>query len=366
MTTPNIGTVRCADQPHDYERFGIKPNAIENHEDGMREDAAGAGAFEWWYFEVGLQDGTAIVVAFLTKPIDDETGELQPIVSIKIRLPGGSTTIGGDFAIAKESFLTSRDLCYVQAGDSSCRYQGNGRYRVDLRQGDIEGTIVIQGKAPPARIGTGHLLFEHGGSSQYLGWLVPVPLGIAQVNCKVGGKDVLGAGAAYHDHNWGDRPMAGPIHHWYWGRAVVDNFVVIAANMTMQPSYGSVDHVNLILIKDGQFIAQGDTNVTFAAGSVIQDPQTNVPVADVTSYTFVEGATQYAATFTRRATVLTKNMGGAAYHRFAGEFTLEVSGGPAPGTHRTDKTTWELMWFGSDPALGLKLYTSTLSDPTGA
>ena len=38
-------------------------------------------------------------------------------------------------------------------------------------------------------------------------------------------------GHGYHDHNWGETPMNNIIHHWYWGRAQVGQYLIITSTL---------------------------------------------------------------------------------------------------------------------------------------
>jgi hypothetical protein len=365
----SIGTVRRADRIGDYQRFGVVQATIEGREDGMRESHR-PGSFEWWYFDVHLDNEAWIVVSFMTKPLDEPMGELQPVVTAKIKMKdehGQDLTLGGECSFANVSFVANPNKCDVTIGPNTCVDRGQGKYVVEFRRGDIDARIELDALVPPARIGTGHLLFEKDDADYYLGWLVAVPHGRASAKYVVNGKPGGGVGTGYHDHNWGNSPMNGQIHHWYWGRAVVGDFVVIAANVTAQGSYGGVDHTDLVLLEGGKFLALGNLGVSFQASAPVNDPTTGKPVSDLTSYTFLDAAGgKYIATFKRLTTVLTKIVGGAAYHRFGGFFTLQVIRDGTTTTLGPQKTTWELMWFGDQPHVSaFDLYARVLTEPKG-
>lgn len=361
----NPGSVRRADQPEDYLRFGVAKDAIEAWEDGKREDQR-PGTFEWWYYEVRMAD-MAIVVSFLTKPLTEPQGDLKPLVSVKVRALNGDSW-GGELGFPKSAFDAGTAACSVRMGRNACHDLGGGKYRVEFDIGDVAGTLMIDRGAhvPAARIGTGHLLFDRDGSEQYFGWLVPIPYGVAQVDMRLGDTRVQGPGSAYHDHNWGNGPMPAGIHHWYWGRAEINGYVLIAANTTAQAAYGGADHTDLILIDPaGSFIARGNQGTSFTATDPSVDPVTKKPVAKLTTYTFVDGGTTYTARFAWGGTIVAQPLGGAAYHRFVGAISLEISQGGNTSPLGLVKGIWELMWFGDAPsASGLDLYTRMLSEPT--
>jgi hypothetical protein len=373
MATANIGTVRRADEDADYVRFKVERGNIASSEDGMREDAALPGTFEWWYFEA-VSAEAAVVFMIHTKKPHLQDGSLDPMVSLKVRFLDGSGEKGAVATPPKGQFDAKADGCEVKAGASSCRFDAAaGVYRVEFHEVAMDGTPMdgwfeLRPVVPPARIGTGHLLFERNGAEQYFGWLVPVPFGMGTIDCKIGDRVLKGDCKGYHDHDWGDQPMGVPIHHWYWGRSGVkagnDSYILIAANMVAKAEYGSVSHVDIVLIKNGRYLACGSRGASFEQSAPQPDPDLHVPVADVTRYKFVDGPTTYVATFSRMQTVHKAPLGAAAYLRFGGTFSLEISDGVNSNVYSTPAATWELMWVGDTPEpKALELYTRMLAIP---
>lgn len=58
--------VRLMDKDEDYKKMGTKKGTIEVWEDGKRDDDR-AGVYEWWYFDMILEDGSKTVIHFNTK-----------------------------------------------------------------------------------------------------------------------------------------------------------------------------------------------------------------------------------------------------------------------------------------------------------
>ena len=44
-----------------YEKLGIDPPRVEPWEDGCRTDGS-PGTYEWWYFDLNLDDGSTLVI----------------------------------------------------------------------------------------------------------------------------------------------------------------------------------------------------------------------------------------------------------------------------------------------------------------
>ena len=57
-----------AGSPEEFARLGLSPSRIEAWEDGARTDG-GRGTYEWWYFDFSLDDGSTLVIVFLTKDL---------------------------------------------------------------------------------------------------------------------------------------------------------------------------------------------------------------------------------------------------------------------------------------------------------
>ena len=68
-------------------RMGIT-DKIELSEDGLRTDPV-RGFFEWWYFDAHMDDGSTVVIVYLTKSLMDYNGPMEPGVLITITRPDG-------------------------------------------------------------------------------------------------------------------------------------------------------------------------------------------------------------------------------------------------------------------------------------
>ncbi len=221
-------------------------------------------------------------------------------------------------------------------------------------------TLDLQGGLPPLRLGTGQLLFERAGTAtRQFGWLAAVPRGSAAVTYRVDDQVATSIGTGYHDHNWGDACLSTLVHDWYWGRANLGGYTVIATHVVAQAGYGGGAHTDLVIAKDGRVVAQGNAAVAFEADGVQSDPVTGKPVADRLRYTLLDGGVRWLVTFRRQATLLHRFLDdapaapdadpehGGAYHRFVGTCEIEIA--DATGTQQVPAapTLWEMMWFGA-------------------
>lgn len=80
-------------------------------------------------------------------------------------------------------------------------------------------------------------IFKNQGE-RYFAWLPSVPQGEVSGTITVAGKSEIVTGTGYHDHTWGDTSMAKLIHDWYWGRAKIGTYTVIASYITATDAYG--------------------------------------------------------------------------------------------------------------------------------
>lgn len=373
MQTMPAGTIRRCDRPQDYKRFGVDPHRIARFEDGRRS-GDGPGCFEWWYVDATLANGAYVAALFFTKPFVHPGSAIAPLISLSIKRPGlpAETRL---LPFDAATFVASADTCDV--GIDGNTFRGDlSRYSIHANVDNLELNLVLKRDVDPLRIGTGHLMFETPASAHFFGWIAAVPKGQVEVSYRVGDEWAETTGVGYHDHNWGDADMPSLIHDWYWARASIGGYTVIAVQLTAQPTYGSATHTDVVLIDpDGRYIAKGSANAGFDGADVAPDGVAGVPVANRLVFSVTDGATQYLASFVHTDTILRTALDGAftpqdpeasgAYLRFTGACTLErVDGQGRTPLGAPAGTTWELMWFGCrpDPQL-FDLYANALTEP---
>ncbi|HTI00590.1 MAG TPA: hypothetical protein VL752_06540 [Acidisoma sp.] len=350
---------RLAGRPTDYARLGIDPVSIVQSEDGQRIGSE-KGCYEWWYFDAHLDNGATVVVVFYTKPNVSPNRPLAPRVTINMTLPDGRTF--EKFLDTKpESFRASKSSCDVRIDEN--RFVGDlHRYHITATIEEISIDIDLTGEVRAWRPKSGHLYFGTESRERLFAWLPSVPHGTADVRYKIGNEEYRASGSGYHDHNWGDVPMQTLMHNWYWARASVGPYTVIASYITATAAYDYETQIVYMLAKDGQIIADDETKVTFDTERVETDSKTGKPVADVTRYTYRAADTRYVVSFERRKTILQAILTDrapllkriiarligfdGAYHRFTGKVTIEKFDGDARVEIFEDHAIWELMYFG--------------------
>lgn len=359
--SPNKNSrLRLADRPVDYERLGIDPVHVVQFEDGQRVGTE-RGRYEWWYFDAHLNDGATVVVVFYTKPNVSPNGPLAPRITINLTLPDGRR-FDKIYDTTADQFSASKENCDVRIGTS--RFFGDlHHYRITAAIDEISVEIELAGDVRAWRPKSGHIYFGTEEQEKLFAWLPSVPQGVAQVRCKIGREEYRASGSGYHDHNWGDAPMQTLMHNWYWARAKVGPYTVIASYITATRAYGYGTQIVYMLAKDDNIIADNEARVSFEAERTATDSRTGKPVADITRYTYRDADARYVVTFERQKTILqavftermpfikrliAKTIGfDGAYHRFTGKVIIEKFVREVRVEVFDNQAIWELMYFGN-------------------
>ncbi len=215
--------------------LGIDPTVVAVSEDGFRSVDELEHSFEWWYFDMQLDDGSTMVATFNTKPNTAPEGPLDPSVLVIYHGADG-TRIRTEKHHGAGEFSAERSRCDVRIGANTV--EGDlEHYQLHLEEGDLVADIGIDRGAPSWRPGAGMTYFD-SAHRQHLGWVVPVPYGTVKGTVSVGGQVREVTGSAYHDHNWGNRVMDAGLDHWYWGRAHIADYTVVYVRMTTKGLFG--------------------------------------------------------------------------------------------------------------------------------
>ncbi|MFT3713493.1 MAG: lipocalin-like domain-containing protein [Archangium sp.] len=350
----------------DHKRFNLMPGRIEPWEDGLRTDPTVSGNWEWWYLDGHLDDGSTLVVVFFTKPIDGADGPLRPMVRVDLNRPDG-TKVTRLVEVDPSTFSSAKDTCNVRAGAN--RFEGDlHTYRIHLALPELSGDITLTGEVAPWRPGAGVITFG-AKDEKYFAWLPSVPHGTLEGSLTIGGAAPLNLkGSGYHDHNWGNASLAGLVHDWYWGRARVGEYSIIAAYITSEAQYGT-NHFPLMLVAKGDQVLVGDSaNVTFTSDDFSRDETTQKPLASKLLWEFKDptNGKRVRVSFHRQKTLMhfalaeqlpaftrfLASLAGfdGAYHRFTGEVGIEVlEGDTRVDEQHHDAAVWELMYLGKAP-----------------
>jgi hypothetical protein len=359
---PAVPAARTAGSVEEFQRLGLWPQAVQEWEDGART-SGGRGTYEWWYFDFSLADGSTLVIVFLTKDFTRSRGPLAPVVTFTLDRPG-MPTVARSVSGRPSGFSAATDRCDVRVGP--CTARGDLHvYDVHFEDDAVSADLRLRGTVPSWRPGTGHAFFGRG-DSRFFAWLPSVPQGTVEGTITVGGVSTQVSGVGYHDHNWGNAPITDLVHHWYWGRARVGAYTVIASHITATAAYDGVSLPVFMLARDSTVVADDASKVRFLAEQAHRDDATGKPVWGRILYDYDDGESHYRVTFQREKDLARVRfvdlLAGAqrllarlacfdgAYIRFAGTATVERLEGDRVVESQTQQTAvWELMYFGHAP-----------------
>lgn len=241
--------VRLMDRPEDYQRMGTKPGLIEPWEDGRRDDDR-AGAYEWWYFDMIMDDGSKVVLHYNTKsPKNIAKDGTQPSVVLKITDPDGTPhTDSLDLTAGQARFGEGK--CDVAFGPHTL--EGDLKtYRMHIEPINGLGadlTLVNDGK--PWRPDAGGFSFGDNDEG-YFTWLCAVPSGRVSGSIIVNGKRRTVTGSGYHDHQWGNMDHKSTWSCWLWSRQRFEDHTIVVFHIVAAKKYGYA-HLPMMFIEDAQ------------------------------------------------------------------------------------------------------------------
>lgn len=257
---------RLMNTPTDYKKFGVNPNQIEVWEDGRRDDSR-PGAFEWWYFDMLLDDDTKVVIIFMDKDAATPAAPLSPYVRFEVTLPNGEHFHEELKVNAEDSFFSS-EKCDIKLGPHTLT--GDLKtYTIHLdQQNGLGADLVLESMSSPWRPGTGYIGFGEN-DKDYFTWLCSVPRGRVTGNLTVNGKSKEVKGFGYHDHQWGNVPPLMIWNHWFWIRHAFDDFSILIFDLVSNVNYGFKPYPLM-------FIQDTEGNIVFESYGQIDESKFDV------------------------------------------------------------------------------------------
>ena len=230
--------------------MGLDPHVVAPWEDGYRAKATEDSTFEWWYFDMQLDDGSTLVVVFFNKDADRPHEPVSPSVLVIHQKPDGTRT-RHTLPFPAAQFSAATDKCDVKIGPNTVTGDLN-TYALHVEDEGLAVDLTITRVAPSWRPGAS-LTYFNKAKTEFLAWVVPVPYGTVAGTLTVDGQAHQITGSAYHDHNWGNRQMGSMLDHWFWGRAHIDDFTLIYVCMVTRGLMG-VGHLGITTL----MVAKGD------------------------------------------------------------------------------------------------------------
>lgn len=233
-------------RPEDYKRLGINPNQVEPWEDGVRDTSA-PNHFEWWYFDSILDDGTKVVVQFLSKNGRTfASDKFHPTIFFKVTLPDGRQ-IDKEYHLKAEEIHWEKNACDVQFGPHF--FKGDlQHYQIHMQlQDGMAADLTLYSTGKPYRPGTSY--FQFGSEDKYYTWLCVVPRGKVTGSLTVDGQARNVSGSGYHDHQWGSINFHKYWNYWIWARQGFDDYSMLLFDFFTNEEYG-YQRFPIIFIQD--------------------------------------------------------------------------------------------------------------------
>ena len=236
------------DRPEDFTHYRINPNAVEEWEDGVR-DTSEPNHFEWWYFDCMLDDGTKVVIQFLSKNGRTfSSNKFHPTLFYKVTLPDGRQ-IDKELHIPAKDIRWSKETCDVHFGKHSvCGNLKEYKIHINLVDG-MGADLTLTSTSKPYRPGTSY--FQFGTPDRYYTWLCVVPRGTVTGTITVDGKTKSVTGAGYHDHQWGSINFHKYWNPWIWARQSYEDCSLLLFDFFTNDEYGN-KRFPVIFIQDNE------------------------------------------------------------------------------------------------------------------
>ena len=340
----------------DFAREGLSRQDPSPREDGRRVPVR-PGTFEWWYLDAHLDDGTVVVVNFLTKPMSRIRGGAAPHVKITVTAPDGSERRVEDW-VPPGRFRASEDACDVAIGNSTFRGDLR-RYEVHAEAGEVVADLALEGVVPPWRPGTGKMIFGEDPGA-FFGWMVAVPFGRVSGRLSIGGVAREVSGTGYHDHNYGTVVMSDVCDGWWWSRTQAGDCTVIAVELAGARRYGGTRVPLFLLARGGRHLTDDGSRMALERHDVFVHGPSGKRVEGRLVFRYRDDALDLALELARRKdlyaldllTYLPAWKAVAArllgvrpwYLRFLGAARLDLRAGGV-AEHRETESVYELMSF---------------------
>ncbi|MDC7219460.1 MAG: lipocalin-like domain-containing protein [Spirochaetales bacterium] len=282
---------RLMNTPADYEKLGVNPDLIEPWEDGRRDDGR-PGAYEWWYFDMILDDGTAVVIIFKDKYAGNPDGPMSPYVQFEVTLPTGEH-FHEDFAVGVDEAFFNTESCEIRLGELASLTGDLKTYEIAINPVNGLGIeLVLESMSSPWRPGSGYIGFGEE-EEDYFTWLCSVPRGRVHGQLTVKGETRDISGFGYHDHQWGTVPPLMIWNHWFWIRQAFEDYSILIFDFVANADCGFARYP-LVFVQDAEgnivFEGKGDIEETdFTVDKEYVQEATGKLVPGAFTYTFRDG-----------------------------------------------------------------------------
>ncbi len=225
--------VKIGRSQSDYAREGLD-SLPAVWEDGLRTSMK-PGTFEWWYFDVHLENDIVLVIIIFTKPMTKINNKAAPFINVRVSFPDGSFRRFEE-TISEEHFFADSEKCDIRLGDNEISGDLD-TYHISINIKSISCKLTFKGLVPPWRPGNGKFYLGEN-NDHFFGWLVPTPRAQVEGEYILDGISQRVIGQGYHDHNWGNISLYKAWNHWWWSRVSIGNYTVLALELTATKKFG--------------------------------------------------------------------------------------------------------------------------------
>jgi hypothetical protein len=260
----------------DFAFFDLAQDKVELKSDGWRtkKSADDPNVYEWWYFDIHNHDGTIITgdislqttIGFLPR-----FGTPQAQSSIGINRNNLQSDAIENFPM--DQFTSATDSCDVRSGGLTMRGDFT-ELQIRGKVKDHEIDVVFRQTATPLRPGNGYIFL--GSTDTFQGWFNAFPSATATGHVIVGGETIEINGVGYHDHNYGNVPIAEGYRSWFWARPSFERYTTLAIDVQNGERFGG-GSVPVLWVYDKETkkeLVRATTldDMTITLGSMVQFP----------------------------------------------------------------------------------------------
>lgn len=302
-----------------YAKFELKDDALHSYED---EDY-----YEWWCFDGKYENGYSSVLTMHWR-----NGFIKPhIPTLQMYIYGpDGKRYQGLAAVDPKTAWASTERCDVKLGDSYCRLEDDGRYRVKMQAKKVAVDLTYKNILPPYKRGPGFFPPPEETGGVYHGWVIGIPRGDIEGTLTVDGQVIPVKGEGYHDHNWGNRNMGDGLRGWSWGR-MFDGKYTIMYSWILPWIEGTSNRPEIYMARDDQPIV-ATSNVEFKVTNAKHDPETGKDIPMGILLTGKQGDINFKIEMNKKEIVqsglMQKIEGLPQYYfwRFMDDFTGDIEG----------------------------------------
>lgn len=275
---------RLMKETADFKKIGVEKDNILPWEDGRRDDGRN-GAYEWWYFDSIMEDGTKVVIIFYDKYPLNIDRDITPHAEIVITGPNGISH-SEHFEYSVEDATYDKEGCNVKIGPHS--FVGDLKnYTITIEPiNGLGAEIKLSNLGQSWRPDSGYIGFGDADEG-YFTWLCSVPKGKVTGNITVGSESREIKGFGYHDHQWGNMHTAMVWNHWIWIRQNVGDYNILVFDLVTNKEGGFKRYpLAFIQDKEGNVVFENTENAKFEVFEEYLQEETNKLHPKFFKYTF--------------------------------------------------------------------------------